>query len=201
MVGRVVRKRKAPVRRVIRRRPVVGGRRVVRRRAPVRRMGMGRRRVMGRGNWWDTIKSGFNTAKDFVKDNRLLSRGLRMIPGKYSAPLANLASTAGYGMRRRRTSGRGNWWDTIKSGFNTAKDFVKDNRLLSRGLRMIPGKYSAPLANLASTAGYGMRRRRVGGRMMLSPPFMGGRKRRVGGRVVFPSVWTTGMGGLSATTG
>jgi hypothetical protein len=107
------------------------------------------------------------------------------------------------GGRRRvaRRSGRG-ILDSIKSGLSSVNNFLRDNRLISRGLRMIPGKYSAPLATLADTAGYGRRRapaRRRRGGMMLSPPFMGGR-RRVGGRVVFPAVYTTGLGGLSATT-
>ena len=182
--------------------------RVVRRRAPVKktmkalmtmmrkpraRVG-GRRRVSGRGIL-DSIRSGLSSANDFLRDNRLISRGLRMIPGKYSKPLADLADTAGYGRKRR--SGRG-ILDSIKSGLSSVNNFLRDNRLISRGLRMIPGKYSQPLATLADTAGYGRRR----GGMMLSPPFMGGMRmrRRVGGRVVFPAVYTTGLGGLSATT-
>ena len=105
---------------------------------------------------------------------------------------------------RRRVSGRG-FLDSIRSGLSSANDFLRDNRLISRGLRMIPGKYSKPLADLADTAGCGRRRapaRRRRGGMMLSPPFMGGMgmRRRVGGRVVFPAVYTTGLGGLSATT-
>jgi len=110
------------------------------------------------------------------------------------------------GGRRRvaRRSGRG-FLDSIKSGLSSVNNFLRDNRLVSRGLRMIPGKYSEPLATLADTAGYGRRRapaRRRRGGMMLSPPFMGGMggRRRVGGRVVFPAVYTTGLGGLSATT-
>jgi len=103
------------------------------------------------------------------------------------------------GGRRRvaRRSGRG-FLDSIKSGLSSVNNFLRDNRLVSRGLRLIPGKYSEPLATLADTAGYGRRR----GGMMLSPPFMGGMggRRRVGGRVVFPAVYTTGLGGLSATT-
>jgi len=97
----------------------------------------------------------------------------------------------------KRRSGRG-LWDTIRSSLSSANDFLRDNRLISRGLSMIPGKYSKPLAALASTAGYGRKRR--GGMMLRPPPFMGGRMRRVGGRVVFPAVYTTGLGGLSATT-
>ncbi len=175
-------------------RPTVGGRRRRRvRRAPKMSMSMvpvmgGRRRRaprrMGRG-FLDTLKSGFNAAKDFVKDNRLLSRGIRMIPGKYSDVAARAAELAGYGRRRRapRRMGRG-FLDTLKSGFNAAKDFVKDNRLLSRGIRMIPGKYSDVAAQAAELAGYGRRRRRAP---------------RVGGRVIFPAVYTTGLGGMAAT--
>ena len=144
---------------------------------------MGGRRRMGRG-WLDTIKSGFNTAKNFVKDNRLISKGIRMIPGKYSDVAAQAAELAGYGRRRRapRRMGRG-WWDTIKSGFNTAKDFVKDQRLISKGIRMIPGKYSDVAAQAAELAGYGRRRR--------AP--------RVGGRIIMPAFYSTGLGGLAAT--
>ena len=79
--------------------------------------------------------------------------------------------------------GRG-FLDTLKSGFNTAKDFVKDNRLLSRGIRMIPGKYSDLAAQAAELAGYGRRRR--------AAP-------RVGGRIIMPAFYSTGLGGLAAT--
>jgi hypothetical protein len=144
---------------------------------------------MGRG-LWDMVKSGFNAAKDYVKDNRLISKGIRMIPGKYSKPLAAVAGAAGYGRRRKRAPVMGmgrrrrvgaGLWDTLKSGFNAANDFVKQNRLLSRGIRMIPGQYSKPLANLAGAAGYGRKRARVGG------------------RIIMPAYYSTGLGGLAAT--
>ena len=175
--------RRPAARRPAARRPTVGGRRRVVRRAPVAMMG-GRRRTVrrGRGWLWDKVKSGFNTAKDFVKDNQLISKGIRMIPGKYSGPAAELAERAGYGRRRRVRRGAGWLWDKVKSGFNTAKDFVKDNQLISRGVRMIPGKYSAPIADIAERAGYGRRR-----------------PMRTGGRVMFPAVYTTGLGGMAAT--
>lgn len=99
--------------------------------------------------------------------------------------LPSLAPKATMGGRRRRVAprmGRG-WLDTIKSGFNTAKNFVKDNRLISKGIRMIPGKYSDVAAQAAELAGYGRRRR--------AP--------RVGGRVMFPAVYTTGLAGMAAT--
>ena len=99
--------------------------------------------------------------------------------------LTSLAPKATMGGRRRRAPrrmGRG-FLDTLKSGFNTAKDFVKDNRLLSRGIRMIPGKYSDLAAQAAELAGYGRRRR--------AP--------RVGGRIIMPAFYSTGLGGLAAT--
>lgn len=95
--------------------------------------------------------------------------------------LTSLAPKATMGGRRRRM-GRG-FLDTLKSGFNTAKNFVKDNRLLSRGIRMIPGKYSDVAAQAAELAGYGRRRR--------AP--------RVGGRIIMPAFYSTGLGGLAAT--
>jgi hypothetical protein len=180
------------VRRVVRKAvPMLGGRRrVVRRRVAPRRPStalMGGRRTVrrGRGWLWDKVKSGFNAAKDFAKNNQLISKGIRMIPGKYSEPAAEIAERAGYGRRRRVRRGAG-WWDTVKSGFNTAKDFVKNNQLISRGVRMIPGKYSQPIADIAERAGYGRRRR-------------GGRQVRTGGRVMFPAVYTTGLAGMAAT--
>ena len=177
--------------------------RVVRRRAPVRRsMVGGRKRVMGKG-----LMDWVNKAKDFVKSNQLLSKGASALG--YN-DVAGTLRNAGYGRRRapvrRRVMGRG-FWDSIKSGFNTAKDFVKSNQLLSKGASALG--YN-DVAGTLRNAGYGRKRmvRRRGG-MMLSPPFMGGMKmrtmsmggrRRVGGRVVFPAVYTTGLGGLSATT-
>ena len=188
------RRRKAPGRKAPARKPsmsalrsmLMGGRKRLTSLAPKATMGGRRRRAprrMGRG-FLDTLKSGFNTAKNFVKDNRLLSRGIRMIPGKYSDVAAQAAELAGYGRRRRapRRMGRG-WWDTIKSGFNTAKDFVKDQRLISKGIRMIPGKYSDVAAQAAELAGYGRRRRTA----------------RVGGRIIMPAFYSTGLGGLAAT--
>ena len=191
--------------------------RVVRRRAPVRRSKVGgrlgiiptvrgRKRVMGKG-----LMDWFNKAKDFVKSNQLLSKGASALG--YN-DVAGTLRNAGYGRRRVvRRRGRG-FWDSIKSGFNTAKDFVKSNQLLSKGASALG--YN-DVAGTLRNAGYGRRRAPVrrsmmGGMKMLSPPFMGGMKmrktvgvasnlsRRVGGRVVFPAVYTTGLGGLSATT-
>ena len=157
--------------------------RVVRRRAPVRR-------VMGRG-FMDWV----NKAKDFVKSNQLLSKGASALG--YN-DVAGTLRNYGYGrkrvMRRRqpamRRTGRG-FMDWV----NKAKDFVKSNQLLSKGASALG--YN-DVAGTLRNAGYG-RRKRMGGMKMLSPPFMGG-KRRVGGRIIFPAVYTTGLGGLSATT-
>lgn len=99
------------------------------------------------------------------------------------APKMSMSMVPVMGGRRRRAPrrmGRG-FLDTLKSGFNAAKGFVKDNRLLSRGIRMIPGKYSDVAAQAAELAGYGRKRPRVGGRVM------------------FPAVYTTGLGGMAAT--
>ncbi len=71
-------------RRVYRRRPLVHRRAVIRR--PIRR-----RRG---GAFWDTLKK----VGSFVKDNKLISRGLNMINPSYGAT----ASRFGLGRRRRR---------------------------------------------------------------------------------------------------
>ena len=56
------------------------------------------------GGWWDTIKAGAKKVHGFVKDNKLLSKGLNAIgQGGY----AKVADQAGYGRprpRRRRVA-------------------------------------------------------------------------------------------------
>jgi hypothetical protein len=60
-----------------------------------------------------------------------------------------------------------------------AHSFAKENKLISRGLSMIPHKYAKTAGTIASSLGYGKRRRRrVGMRRMR----LGRRRRRVGMR-------------------
>lgn len=61
---------------------------------------------------WDTIKKKFSAAKDWLKENKFISKNLRTfgssLPyiGSFSSPLADLAEKHGYGKRRRRRAGR-----------------------------------------------------------------------------------------------
>jgi hypothetical protein len=112
-------------------------------------MGYGRRRRVRRRRHGGNLKSILSSAHKFVKDNRLISKGLRTF-----MPNSNLhkaAHTLGYGRRRRRRGGN------LKSILSGAHKFIKDNRLISKGLRTF-----MPNSNLhkaAHTLGYGKRRR------------------------------------------
>jgi hypothetical protein len=71
------------------------------RRSPVRR-----RRLRGRGffgNIWNGIKRVATGAHDFIKSNRLVSRGLALTPYKGAAAAAG---ALGYGRRKRRSHRR-----------------------------------------------------------------------------------------------
>jgi hypothetical protein len=94
-------------------------------------------------------------------------------------------------VRRRRLRGRGffgNIWNGIKRVASGAHDFIKNNRLVSRGLALTPYKGASAAAG---ALGYGRRRRRVvrrrsgarrlrGGRKLRSPRsrMLGGRRKR-----------------------
>ena len=161
---------------------------------PIRRRVVARRRprVMGRG-----LMDMFNKAKDYLQKNKAVSR----LALKLGHPnVARFARSQGYGRRRvvrrapMRRTGRG-----ISDWFNTAKDFVKNNQLISKGADALG---YTNVGRFARSQGYG--RKRVAHRRVHHRPMVGGRRhmmhRRVGGRVVFPAVYTTGLGGLSATT-
>ncbi len=70
------------------------------RRLGVRRVGGMRRRIGGSffGNVWNGIKK----AANFVKDNKLISKGLALIPHPGAQAAAKVAGTVGIGRRRRR---------------------------------------------------------------------------------------------------
>lgn len=143
-----------------------------RRRRYRRRSGLGRRRVhrrryvgyrsgplsrVYRRRHGGSLKSLLMSGHKFVKDNRLVSKGLR-----HFLPNSNLhkaAHSLGYGRRRRRyRRGRGG---SLKSLLSSGHKFVKDNRLISKGLR-----HFLPNSNLhkaAHTLGYGRRSRHYGG--------------------------------------
>ncbi len=90
----------------------------------------------------------------FVKGNQLVSKGLNHFG---HSKLAGIASSAGYGRRkrtvrrrRRRVGG------SLRSILSKVHGFVKGNQLVSKGLSHFG---HSKLAGLASSAGYGRRRR------------------------------------------
>jgi len=78
--------------------------------------------------------------------------------------ISDLIGAFGLGNRRRvkrRVQGAG-LLDVLKKGLTGAHRFVKDNRLISRGLRHFVPREQA-LADFAERHGYGKPKRRVGG--------------------------------------
>lgn len=71
-----------------------------------------KRKQQGEGPIWDAIKRGARSIHDFVKSNRLISRGaasLAPIAGPYSGAISkagNVAATLGYGRKRKRKTKR-----------------------------------------------------------------------------------------------
>ena len=63
------------------------------------------RRIRGSG-LWSWIKKGYNFIKNkaipYVKQNKLISRGLSLIPHPYAQVGSTVAGTLGYGRRRIR---------------------------------------------------------------------------------------------------
>jgi hypothetical protein len=72
--------------------PKKAGKRKAKRKAPKMMQGEG---IFG--DIWSGIKKGFN----YVKDNKLLSKGLALIPDSRAQTLARGASAVGLGKRRR----------------------------------------------------------------------------------------------------
>jgi hypothetical protein len=145
--------------------------------------GMGKRRSTRRrgGNFSDFI----NKAGKFIKDNRLISTAVGLIPhplGKVGAVglrLAGLGKHRRRPVRRRRVGGNLRSLLTgprLRAGLSSAHKFVKDQRLISSALKQFMPNSKLHLA--AHTLGYGMRRRkpvrrrRVGGnlRSLLTGP-------------------------------
>jgi hypothetical protein len=137
--------------------------------------GLGRRRRVRRGGF---KRRGTTTFGGFRRKGYVQFGGIRHAPRR---PLVSRRIIRRSGMRRRRVRrGRG-----IMDMLRKAHSFAKENKLISRGLSMIPHKYAKTAGTIASSLGYGMRtmrlgrrRRRVGMRRMR----LGRRRRRVGMR-------------------
>jgi len=150
----------------------------------VSRMGMGRRKRRG--------GSLLGHLHDYVKSNRLVSKGLHQLSKHVSHPLGNkivtvarnFAATKGYGRRKRRAVGMGRRRRRGGSLLGSLHSYVKSNRLISKGLHQLSKHVSHPIGhkiataarNFAATQGYGRRRRRraVG----MGPGIMTGMGRR-----------------------
>jgi len=123
-----------------------------------------RRRMKGAGFFGD-LWSGVKKVGGFIKDNKLLSKGLNAIG---QSGLANTAGSIGLGRRRRvgrprvRRSMRGaGFLDKLKKVAVGVGKFVKDNKLASKALTAMG---QDKLAGYAAQAGLG-RKRRVRRRM------------------------------------
>lgn len=76
------------------------------------------------------------------------------------------------GRRKRHRKHRGGniFEDIYNNVLKPVHHFVKENKLVSRGLNLLPHAAAKTIAEVADKAGYGKRRRHRGGRMA------GGRK-------------------------
>ncbi len=139
-------------------------------------LGYGRRRVTRRvkrrrvGGAFD-FRGALSKAHSFVKGNRLISKGLSALG---HPKLASAAGSLGYGRRRKRVvrRRRGGAFD-LRGALSKVHSFVKNNRLISKGLSAIN---HPKLASAAGSLGYGRRRRPV--RRPMRRPRGGAVKRR-----------------------
>jgi len=120
------------------------------------------------GNWF---KGAANTVHNFVRNNKLVSKGLALLPHPAAKAAGVAAGLAGYGRRRRvkrlvkrRVGGRRivrrrvkrRVGGSFRSVLSKAHSFIKSNRLVSRGLSHFG---HSKLSNAARSLGYGRRRR------------------------------------------
>lgn len=84
-------------------RPKAGGRR--RRTVRRRRVGGSRRYGMRGSGFWGSLWSGIKKGANWVKDQKLISKGLGAIGNPYAQTASRVASTLGLGRRRRVARG------------------------------------------------------------------------------------------------
>jgi len=68
---------------------------------PRKRIGYGRRRQAG-GSLWSALKSGLSKVGNWIKDKKIISKGLNLIPHPKAQVASNVADQLGFGRRRRR---------------------------------------------------------------------------------------------------
>ena len=96
-----------------------------------------------------------SAAHGFIKKNQLVSKGLSHFG---QTKLASAANALGYGRRRRVTMRRRRVGGSLRSVFASAHNFIKSNKLVSKGLSHFG---QTKLASAADALGYGRRRRPV----------------------------------------
>ena len=126
------------------------------------------RRLTGRG-FVSGLKSLISKAHTYAKDNRLLSRGIGLIKNSHAQHISKSLAMNGYRPRRRRVARRrpmrgrgffGNLWSGVKSVGSKIGNFVKDQKLISKGLALIPHAGAQAAAKVAGQVGLRPRRRR-----------------------------------------
>jgi hypothetical protein len=125
---------------------------------PLAMRGRRRTRRVRRGGF---KRKGFVSFGGFKRRGYVSFGGLRRAPRRRLIQPTRIGRPGMMGMRRRRTQrGRG-LMDVLRKVHN----FAKDNKLISKGLSLIPHKYAQAAAPIASSLGYRRRRtRRMGGR-------------------------------------
>jgi len=84
------------------------------------------------GNFWTSLRQALSGAHKFVKDNKLISRGLSLIKHPAAIPAAEAARMLGYGRHRRMRGGElqdlegGDLYDETESEDNSSEN-LSDN--------------------------------------------------------------------------
>ena len=110
-----------------------------------------RRKPVGAGL---SLKDILSKARSTAKRTGAVSKGLRAVSSHTKRPelvnkIADLAQSEGYG-RRRRIAGRGPGWEKFKTGVKKVAKFVKDNKLISKGLSAA-APFLGPYSGVATT--------------------------------------------------
>ena len=110
-----------------------------------------RRKPVGAGL---NLKDILAKARNVARSTGAVSKGLRAVSSHTKRPdlvnkIADLAKSEGYG-RRRRIAGRGAGWDKFKTGVKKVAKFVKDNKLISKGLSAA-APFLGPYSGIATT--------------------------------------------------
>ena len=109
-----------------------------------------RRKPVGAGL---NLKDILAKARNVARSTGAVSKGLRAVSSHTKRPalvnkIADLAHSEGYG--RRRIAGRAPGWNKFKTGVKKVAKFVKDNKLISKGLSAA-APFLGPYSGIATT--------------------------------------------------